>query len=276
MNHSHKQLNCETLPIVVGRRAPTRVETCKWCIWYATCRPRLCRGRGLTGRTTNKVNFPRGAGFHREGPRRHTHAETAWVPFGPSNWKPQAVRGSGGRTMSNSVSTRKGGRQSSCRHVVSNPTAIRIAQGAIPLGNRRQLMVERKPPNSTGRTRKARQPSRECKSCAKMPWGLACQEMPFFFDWRLGDPAQVKSYRDGKRFLDFVQRRGERRDIQINANRFPSVIDAVRIALEVTAQFRLPGSHIVKRDINHQNIKGWRYLHGVATREPERTVCHSE
>ena len=137
-------------------------------------------------------------------------------------------------------------------------------------------MVERKALNSTGCTRKARQPSRECKSCAKMPWGLACQEMPLLFDRQLGDPAQVQFYRDGERFLDLVQSRGERRDIQINANRFPSVIDAVRIALEVKGHIRLPGSHIVKGNIHYQDIKGWRDLRGVATRELKRSLCHSE
>ena len=222
------------------------------------------------------MDVTRGAGFCREGPRRHSHTGAAWVPAGPSGRKSQAVRGRSQRTPPHSDGTRKGWRRRSSRHLVINPPAIRVAQGAIPLGNRRKSMLEGKALKSTGHTWKASQPNREREFCTKKPRGLACQEIALFMDGKLGDPLQVQFDTDGERFLDFIQRRRKGRNVQVNADRFPSVIDAVRIALEIKGHIRLPASRMAKGNVTPQDTKGWRHLHGVATREPERNLCHTE
>ncbi len=137
-------------------------------------------------------------------------------------------------------------------------------------------MVEGTTLKTTGRAWNSRQPRHEREFCAKVPWGLACQEMALFLDRQLGNPLQVKFDTDGERFLDFVQRRRERCDIQVDADRFPIITGGVRIAFEVKGHIRLPGFHMVKGGIYHQNTKGWHHMHGVAAHDAERTLCHTE
>lgn len=137
-------------------------------------------------------------------------------------------------------------------------------------------MLEGKALKSTGHTWKASQPNREREFCAKKPRGLACQEIALLMGGQLGDPLQVQFDTDGERFLDFIQRRGEGRNVQVNADRLPSVTDAVRITLEVKRHILLHGLRMVLWNLTHQDTKGCRDLHGVATREPESNLCRTE
>lgn len=137
-------------------------------------------------------------------------------------------------------------------------------------------MLERKASKSTRRTSKARKPSRGSKLCTKRPRGLARQEVALFVRRQLGNPLQVNFDTDGKRILDFVERRTECRNIQVNADRFPSVTVAVRIAPEVKGHSRLPGFRVVKSDITNESTTGWRPPHGVAIRETGLVLCHTE
>ena len=182
----------------------------------------------------------------------------------------------GRRKTPDRAGTRKGWRRCAGRNLIRNPSAVRVAESAVPLGKRRQAMLERETPKSTGCTSKARQPSREPKLGTKMPRGLARQEVALFVCRQLGNPLQVKFDTVGKRFLDFVERWAVGRNIQVDADCFPAVTFAVRIALEVKGHSRLHGLRMVRSDITHQSTIGWPPLHGIAIREPEGVLCHTE
>ena len=174
----------------------------------------------------------------------------------------------GRRTAPDRAGTRKGWRRGTGSHLVRNSSAVRVAKGPVALGKRGKVRLERKAPKATGCASKARQPSRERQLGAKMPRRLARQEVASFVGRQLGDPPQIKFYAGGEGLLDFVERRAKRRNVQVDADCFPSVTLPVRITLEVKDHFRLPGFRVIKSDISRQSTTGRLSLHGESPREP--------
>ncbi len=154
-------------------------------------------------------------------------------------------------------------------HLVRNSSVVRVAKGPVTLGKRGKVMLERKAPKSTGCASKTRLPSRERQLGAKMPRRLARQEVALFVGRQLGDPPQIKFYGGGEGLLDFVERRATRRNVQVDADCFPSVSLAVRITLEVKDHFRLPGFRVIKSNISRQSTTGRLSLNGESPREPD-------
>ena len=186
----------------------------------------------------------------------------------------------GRRTAPDRAGTRKGWRRGTGSHLVRshlvrNSSAVRVAKGPVALGKRGKVRLERKAPKATGCASKARQPSRERQRGAKMPRRLARQEVASFVGRQLGDPPQIKFYAGGEGLLDFVERRAKRRNVQVDADCFPSVTLPVRITLEVKDHFRLPGFRVIKSDISRQSTTGRLSLHGESPREPNEIHLES-
>ena len=173
------------------------------------------------------------------------------------------------RTAPDRAGTRKGWRRGAASHLLRNSSVVQIAKGPAALGKRGMVMLERKVPISTGCASKTRRPSREFQLGAKMPRRLARQEVALFMDRQLGDPLQIEFYGGGERSLDFVERRAKRRNVQSDADCFPSVTRPVRITLEVKDHFRLPGFRVITGDISRQVTTGRLPLQGESPHESD-------
>ena len=165
-----------------------------------------------------------------EGPRCHTGSGEARLRTGPPPGRQPPLRGSGRRTYPDghrARCTRRG-------HAKGDARCHQAPVGATSRGSSlrmyRSLGVKRKLPCLSCALPEAGHPRHDGQPDSYVPGGPSGKELPPLLDGQAADPFQVHLDTVDKRRLHFIEGGPERCDIEVNADRLPTVTVAMDMA----------------------------------------------
>ena len=180
---------------------------------------------------------PMRTGVKDEGPRGHTAPGTERLSIRPATRQPSSLQGN--RQGTNPGGGGSGSRRGGCpeRNVGLDQAPVRPARASLPLGMRRNAGLEGELQGMTCIVTQLGQPSEGRQLRPQMPWRSAAQQESAVFGRRIGHAFKKQLDARDEGCLHFIEAGGERRDVEVDADRLPCIAIPIGVALKGEDQF---------------------------------------